>query len=97
VIAFTLALILIYFDLQCGRYAQRIFIESGGIEDFADIKCIPLDWPTWLLQFIMPTSYSLSAIPFTLLNSLVWFLIGSLIGAFVGHIKSRRKNSTPQV
>src|SRR3989338_7853923 len=91
VIAFALAAILISLDLMCIRSAMKTFIQSGGGQDFADIQCIPLDWPTWPVELTIPASYSLSAIPFTVLNSLLWFFIGSLIGAFVGYIKSRRK------
>lgn len=93
IIVLIITLILAYFDSVCMQSASKTFLGSGGSQDFAGIECILLDWPTWPLGLVLPVSYSLPIISFTLLNSSIWFIFGSLIGAFVGYIKSKKKNS----
>ena len=53
-------------------------------------ECIPSAIP-WIPFWFTPLA-SITTIPFYIFGTLIWFTIGSLIGAIITHIKSRRQS-----
>ena len=69
-------------------------MESGGGADFADLKCLPLGWPVVPIEILIPSFLDIfSGKTLIAVSILMWFLIGSLVGALVGR-KKRKKISS---
>ena len=89
----VMILAVVLLDLRCENSAMKLFTESGGLEDFSDFKCLPLNWPSWPLEILVPTWNRLSTVFYVSLVTLIWFIVGSIIGVFVGLFKNKKSPS----
>lgn len=89
VIGGGVAFLFVFLLVLCEQTTEK----SGGGSGFSDLICIPLVWPVLPIEIIVPSFLdTFSGMTLIVASIVLWFSIGSLIGALVGH----KKKSPPE-